>query len=120
MRVVAGGRNLPPGQAYGPLDGPAYLCTMAPDGDCSTCQGDSGGPLFQISLGAPGGDVEPTHVLVSVTSFGFGCGKPNSASVFVRVSEVAPWLMAQLTPTGGRTPSTVAARRLPKPAAAAA
>eukprot|EP00170_Pyropia_yezoensis_P009008 contig_38786_g9043 len=93
---------------------------MVPDGDCSTCQGDSGGPLFQISLGAPGGDVEPTHVLVSVTSFGFGCGKPNSASVFVRVSEVAPWLMAQLTPTGGRTPSTVAARRLPKPAAAAA
>lgn len=120
MRVVAGGRNLPPGQAYGPLDGPAYLCSMAPDGDCSTCQGDSGGPLFQISLGAPGGDVEPTHVLVSVTSFEFGCGKPNSASVFVRVSEVAPWLMAQLTPTGGRTPSTVAARRLPKPAAAAA
>jgi trypsin len=52
------------------------LCAgSANDGQEDSCQGDSGGPLISAD-----------DKLVGIVSYGLGCGRPNSASVYARVS----------------------------------
>jgi secreted trypsin-like serine protease len=51
-----------------------------------TCQGDSGGPIMHF---------EPTQrqwVLAGITSYGIGCGLPDYAGVYTRISMYHSWL----------------------------
>lgn len=69
------------------LLGPAYsaasaLCAGRREGGVDTCAGDSGGPLRDAATG----------LLVGVTSWGYGCGRPGSPGVYTRVSAVAAWI----------------------------
>lgn len=51
------------------------ICAGYPDGAGDSCQGDSGGPLA--------GDNE----LFGIVSWGYGCGRPDYAGVYVSVAE---------------------------------
>ena len=31
-------------------------------------------------------------VLIGITSFGYGCGKPNKSAVYAKVDHVLPWI----------------------------
>lgn len=59
----------------------AALCAGRPEGGVDTCSGDSGGPLRDAS-----------GVLVGVTSWGAGCGRPGLPGVYTRVSAIAGWV----------------------------
>ena len=61
------------------FDPVTMLCAGYPTGGISTCQGDSGGPLMAPIDG--GG-----YRLVGITSWGYGCARPNKPSIFARVA----------------------------------
>mmetsp|Transcript_1240 Transcript_1240/g.1848 ORF Transcript_1240/g.1848 Transcript_1240/m.1848 type:complete len:455 (-) Transcript_1240:392-1756(-) len=52
-----------------------------------TCQGDSGGPMM---LASDEGEGDP--IQVGITSWGYGCAKPNFPGVYTRVSYYADWI----------------------------
>jgi secreted trypsin-like serine protease len=52
-----------------------------------TCRGDSGGPLFMRQAGSKAGAVQ-----FGITSFGAGCGRPDSPGVYTRVAAYTPWI----------------------------
>lgn len=54
-------------------------------------QGDSGGPL-QMQIKMPGFTDWNMHYVLGVTSFGYGCGRPNTPSVYTRVSSFLDWI----------------------------
>ncbi|XP_050688445.1 tryptase-like [Eriocheir sinensis] len=59
------------------------VCAMTPYKD--TCQGDSGGPLVaQIDDGR--------WTQVGITSYGYGCARPDTPGVYVRVAHYLPWI----------------------------
>lgn len=91
---------VPPEEA---LDHPARLCTAIWEGDCSTCQGDSGGPIYHVlpptAAAAPRG--APTYVQVGITSYGEGCGRPDTVDVTARVSTVKKWVDWQMRAAPG-------------------
>lgn len=62
------------------------MCAGEKKGGKDTCLGDSGGPLTVIQEGG-------RHTLVGITSFGSGCGKPNSPGVYTRVSAYLDWIL---------------------------
>ncbi|TAG11752.1 MAG: serine protease [Verrucomicrobia bacterium] len=80
---------------------PAYNGSLTADmlpagfaaGNADTCQGDSGGPLLVPSPIAPG------FMLAGVTSFGEGCGRPESYGIYARVSVFRSWLLNFIRPT---------------------
>ena len=51
-----------------------------------TCQGDSGGPIMYYS------QAQRAWVLAGITSYGRGCGLPNYAGVYTRVSAYMDWI----------------------------
>lgn len=71
------------GRAYLPA---AALCAGRPEGGVDTCSGDSGGPLRDGS-----------GLLVGVTSWGLGCGRPGRPGVYTRVSAIASWIERTLS-----------------------
>ena len=52
-----------------------------------TCRGDSGGPLFRRQAGSTAGAVQ-----FGITSFGAGCGRPDSPGVYTRVAAYTGWI----------------------------
>lgn len=61
------------------------ICAGEPEGRKDACWGDSGGPLV-------GKRADGTRVIIGIVSFGWGCGKINSASFFTRVSAYVDWI----------------------------
>jgi secreted trypsin-like serine protease len=53
-----------------------------------TCQGGSGGPLMYYS------ENEQVWVLAGITSYGRGCGLPDYAGVYTRVSMYVDWIQS--------------------------
>jgi secreted trypsin-like serine protease len=64
--------------AYPDVDSTS-LCAGYQAGGIDSCQGDSGGPLFSYKSANE-------FVLVGLTSYGDGCGKPDFPGVYTRVS----------------------------------
>ncbi|XP_070535297.1 serine protease 30-like [Ptychodera flava] len=60
------------------------VCAGYDEGGVDACQGDSGGPLVSESDG--------TWTLVGVTSWGAGCGSPQSPGVYVNVTLFIDWV----------------------------
>lgn len=74
------------------------LCAGRPEGGVDTCSGDSGGPLR-----------DATGLLVGITSWGVGCGRPGLPGIYTRVSAISGWIArARVAPTA--TASAAAAR----------
>ncbi len=61
------------------------LCAGRREGGADTCSGDSGGPLRDA-----GG------LVVGVTSWGVGCGRPGLPGVYTRVSAFALWIAREM------------------------
>lgn len=55
-------------------------------GGRDTCRGDAGGPLIHNNN-------DSGHVIMGITSWGFGCGHPYFPGVYVRVSVLADWIV---------------------------
>ncbi|CBY13710.1 unnamed protein product [Oikopleura dioica] len=66
------------------LDLDKMLCAGWKEGIKDSCQGDSGGPLVCLE--------NDKALLFGVTSWGVGCGLPDSPGVYVRIMNYLPWL----------------------------
>lgn len=63
-----------------------HLCAGWDDDEGrDTCQGDSGGPISTL-------DAQGCPVVVGLTSFGQGCGRPSKYGVYTRVSKYREWI----------------------------
>jgi secreted trypsin-like serine protease len=60
------------------------LCAGEEDGSKDTCQGDSGGPAT-IQIGS-------LRLLAGITSWGWGCARPDAYGVYTRVSSFRTWI----------------------------
>jgi len=61
------------------------LCAGRTEGGVDTCSGDSGGPLRDAS-----------GLVVGVTSWGVGCGRPGLPGIYTRLSAVSGWIARSL------------------------
>ncbi|XP_047532246.1 serine protease snake-like [Vanessa atalanta] len=70
------------------------LCAGNMSGGVDTCQGDSGGPLQSlIPLKHPRSGLKwNLHHIIGVTSFGFGCARKDTPSVYTRVASFIGWI----------------------------
>lgn len=81
------------------------LCAGVAGGGVDTCAGDSGGPLRDAA-----------GLVIGITSWGVGCGRPGRPGVYTRVAAVASWIdgtaaapvVAARTPAVRRAPRVVA------------
>ncbi|XP_070533270.1 chymotrypsinogen B-like isoform X2 [Ptychodera flava] len=67
------------------------ICAGYEDGGVDACQGDSGGPLVCESDG--------NWTLVGVTSWGRGCGRPQSPTVYTNVTLFMDWIQTTVRET---------------------
>jgi secreted trypsin-like serine protease len=63
------------------------ICAGLRRGGVDTCQGDSGGPMFRR-------DAANQWIQVGITSFGFGCARPQTPGVYTEVSTFAAAISA--------------------------
>jgi hypothetical protein len=89
-----------PGQFFDPA---TQVCAGFPGGGVDACQGDSGGPLFVE-------DATGRQVLIGVTSFGRGCGRPQSLGVYARLGAPAvhAWALTGQLPAAPAPPPAAA------------
>ena len=66
------------------------LCAGRPGGGADTCSGDSGGPLRDAD-----------GLVVGVTSWGIGCGRPGLPGVYTRLSAISAWISRGLAAPAG-------------------
>jgi len=64
--------------SQGKITPDTLICAGYPEGGKDSCQGDSGGPLVKAEGNS--------HVLVGVTSSGYGCARPNSYGFYTNIS----------------------------------
>lgn len=64
------------------------VCAGFAKGGKDSCQGDSGGPLV-VSAGSK-------WILAGITSFGYGCARPDLYGVYSRVAVLRTWILAQI------------------------
>lgn len=65
------------------------FCAGLREGGVDSCQGDSGGPLYVLQDGR--------QVQVGVTSWGFGCGRPDFYGVYTDVNAYRGWMSNYIT-----------------------
>ncbi|XP_048484751.1 trypsin-1-like [Plutella xylostella] len=74
------------------------VCSGDPTGAVDTCWGDSGGPLqVEIPLPTTEGKI---HYVIGITSFGVGCGQPDTPGVYTKVSSYLDWIESVVWPQG--------------------
>ena len=74
-------------ETYLTLVGSQHLCAGYPQGGTDTCQGDSGGPLM-VRNGSN------QFILAGITSFGIGCGRPDTPGVYSEVASLTSFIDA--------------------------
>jgi secreted trypsin-like serine protease len=77
-------------QVYGPNKlGSGMFCAGFLEGGVDTCQGDSGGGMVC--------EVRGRQSVVGLTSWGYGCGRPNRPGVYTKVSDYLDWIVEKMT-----------------------
>ena len=71
------------------------ICAGLMAGGKDSCQGDSGGPAVSLLPVPEYGEVRAT--LLGLTSWGYGCGKPNKPGVYTRLSQYVDWIHRRVT-----------------------
>ncbi|XP_060615793.2 transmembrane protease serine 12-like [Anolis sagrei] len=66
------------------------VCAGSESGNVDTCQGDSGGPLMCYFPN------EDKYYVIGITSYGYGCGRPRSPGIYVRLAKYTDWLDSTL------------------------
>lgn len=66
------------------------LCAGRPEGGADTCAGDSGGPLRDAS-----------GLVIGITSWGLGCGRPGLPGIYTRVASVSGWIAKAMAAPAG-------------------
>ena len=66
-----------------------HLCAGYPQGGTDTCQGDSGGPLMVRNA-------SNQFILAGITSFGIGCGRPDTPGVYTEVAAMTTFINAMV------------------------
>jgi secreted trypsin-like serine protease len=85
------------GSAYTDLVPAEEICSGNwDDGGVDTCQGDSGGPMFRRDAGGE-------WVQVGITSWGFGCARPENPGVYAQTSHFAAEIAAAAATLGSGT-----------------
>lgn len=76
-----------PGNELLPDVTPSMVCAgILNIGGQDTCQGDGGGPLIHNNSDAG-------HVIMGITSWGYGCGHFYYPGVYVRITAHADWIV---------------------------
>lgn len=84
-------------QKCGLQDGKTEICAGDwENGGKDTCSGDSGGPLVN--------KVGDNWIEVGVTSWGIGCGRPQTPGHYTKVSTFTKDILAAITELGGKQP----------------
>jgi secreted trypsin-like serine protease len=87
------------GSAYTELVPAEEICSGDWDnGGVDTCQGDSGGPMFRR-------DGAGEWVQVGITSWGYGCARPENPGVYTQTSHFASAIAAAAASLGGGAPA---------------
>ncbi|XP_033646369.1 serine protease hepsin-like [Asterias rubens] len=76
--------------AYGGQITDNMICAGYQEGGIDSCQGDSGGPLV-CSRRDESANVERWY-LTGITSWGYGCARPNYPGVYAKVARYGDWL----------------------------
>jgi len=87
------------GSAYTELVPAEEICSGNwDDGGVDTCQGDSGGPMFRRDAGG-------AFVQVGITSWGYGCARPQNPGVYAQTSHFSAAIADAAASLGGGTPA---------------
>ena len=77
-------------QVYGPNKlKEGMFCAGFLDGGIDTCQGDSGGGMVC--------EVRGRKMVMGLTSWGLGCGRPNRPGVYTKVANYLSWIEDKIT-----------------------
>ena len=77
-------------QIYGPKKLSAGMfCAGYLEGGVDTCQGDSGGGMIC--------EVRGRQSVLGLTSWGYGCGRPNRPGVYTKISDYLDWINEKMT-----------------------